>query len=83
MQENTYRLDVQLADQMLCCMHLDVYFVPSKFGLLNVNDFSLINFILLSANLKLLKTNLMLLNNIFLNAKAISKLLVEPTKVIS
>ena len=46
-------------------MLLDVYFVTSKFGLLNVNDFSLINFISLNANLKLLNINLMLLNTNF------------------
>ena len=38
-------------------MLLDVYFVTSKLGLLNVNDFILINFILLNANLKLLNIN--------------------------
>ena len=43
-------------------MLLDVYFVTSKFGLLNVNDFSLINFISLNTNLELLKIDFMLLN---------------------
>ena len=38
-------------------MLLDVYFVTSKFGLLNVNDFSLTNFISLNPNLKLLNIN--------------------------
>ena len=46
-------------------MLLDVYFVTSKFGLLNVNDFSLINFILLNADLILLNINLMLQNTNF------------------
>ena len=45
---STYRPDL-----LFCRMLLDVYFVTSKFGLLNVNDFSLINFTLLNANLKL------------------------------
>ena len=35
-------------------MLLDVCFVTSKLGLLNVNDFSLMNLILLNENLKLL-----------------------------
>ena len=43
MREN--RLDVQLTDQIF------------KLGLLNVNDFSLINYILLNANLKLMNIN--------------------------
>ena len=38
-------------------MLLDVYFVTSKLCLLNVNDFSLINFILLNKNFKLLNIN--------------------------
>ena len=38
-------------------MLLDVCFVTYKLGLLNANDFSLINFILLNANLKLLNIN--------------------------
>ena len=38
----------------------DVYFVTSKFGLLIVNDFCLINFILLNASLKFLNIHLML-----------------------
>ena len=36
----------------------DVYCVTSKFGLLNVNDFSLINFISLNANFKSFNKNL-------------------------
>ena len=52
-------------DFSFCRMLLDVYFVTSKFGLLNVNDFSLINFISLNANLKLLNINLMLLKTNF------------------
>ena len=56
----TYRPDLSL-----CRMFLDVYFITSKFGLLNVNDFSSINFISLNANLKLLNINLMLLNTNF------------------
>ena len=43
----------------------DVYYVTSKFGLLNVNDFSLINFISLNANLKLFNKNLILQNTNF------------------
>ena len=43
----------------------DCYFVTSKFGLLSVIGFSLINFISLNANLKLLNINLMLLNTNF------------------
>ena len=46
-------------------MLLIVYFVASKFGLLNVNGFNLINFISLNANLKLFNINLMLLNTNF------------------
>ena len=53
------------ADFSFCQMFLDVHFVASKFGLLNVNDFILINFILLNANLKLPNINLMLLNTSF------------------
>ena len=56
----TYRPDL-----LFCRMLFDVYFVISKFGLLNVDDFSLINFISLNANLKLSKINLMLLNKNF------------------
>ena len=48
----TYRLDL-----LFCLMLLDVYFVTSKLGLLNLNYFSLKNFILLNANLKLLNIN--------------------------
>ena len=43
-------------------MLLDAYFVKSKFGLVNVNDFSFINFISLNAILKLLNINLISLN---------------------
>ena len=57
---STYRPDL-----LFCRMLLDVYFVTSKFGLLNVNDFSLINFTSLNANLKLLNKNVMLLNTNF------------------
>ena len=52
-------------DLLFCRMFLDVYFVTSKFGLLNVNDFSLINFISLNTNLELLKIDFMLLNTNF------------------
>ena len=75
--ENTYRLDVQSRtyrpDLSFCRMLLDAYFVTSKFGLLNVNNFSLVNFVSLIANLKLLNINLMLLNTNFklLNIKII------------
>ena len=40
----------------------DCYFVTSKFGLLSVIGFSLINFISLNINLMLLNTNFKLLN---------------------
>ena len=56
----TYRPDLSL-----CRMLLDVYFVSSRFGLLNVNDFSLINFFALNPNLKLFNINLMLPNTNF------------------
>ena len=38
-------------DLSLCRMLLNVYSVTSKFGLLNVNDFSLITFFSLNANI--------------------------------
>ena len=53
----TYRPDLSFR-QML----LDAYFVKSKFGLVNVNDFSFINFISLNAILKFLNINLILVN---------------------
>ena len=56
----TYRPDL-----LFCRMFLDAYFVTSKFSLLNVNDFSLIDFISLNVSLKLLKINLILLNTNF------------------
>ena len=52
----TYRPDFSF-----CWMLLNAYFVTSRFGLLNVNDFSFINFILLNTYLKLLNINLILL----------------------
>ena len=67
----TYRPDL-----LFCGLLLDVYFVTSKIGFLNVND---LNFISLNADLKLLNINLMLLNtnskllnvNFLLNIKLI------------
>ena len=54
-----------IPDLPFCPMLLIVYFVASKFGLLNVNCFSLINFISLNANLRLMNINVMLLNTNF------------------
>ena len=45
----THRPDLSFSQTVLI-----VYFVTSKFGLLNVNGFSLINFISLNTNFKLL-----------------------------
>ena len=56
----TYRPDL-----WFCRMLLTVNFVASKFVLLNINGFSLMNFISLNASLKLLNINLMLLNTEF------------------
>ena len=56
----TYRPDLSF-----CRMLLEVYFGTSKFGLLNVNDFTLINLISLNTNLILLNINLMLQNTNF------------------
>ena len=56
----TYRPDLSL-----CRMFLDVYFISSKFGLLNVNGFSLTKFFSLNASLKFFNINLMLLNTNF------------------
>ena len=56
-------------------MPMDVYFVTFKFGLLNVNDFSLISFISLNANLKLLNINFMFSEHKFQIAEYINFLL--------
>ena len=53
-------------DLSFCRTLLDVQFITSKLGLLNVSNFSLINIISLNANLKLLNKNLILLNTDFI-----------------